>query len=70
MSDPTMIFQLVNLAFGVAATALEREAVLARIKELELGGASPDEIRVALVAMRDEQLARAEQAAQAAAPGG
>lgn len=60
-----VIWKLLDLAFNVASVTMEREAVVAKVKALEEGGASPAEILAELTKMRDDAIAAAQRAIDA-----
>jgi hypothetical protein len=57
-----VIWKLLDMAFNVASVAMEREAVIAKVKALEETGASPEAILTELTRMRDEAIAGAQDA--------
>jgi hypothetical protein len=57
-----VIFKVVDIALNLVAVGLERAAVIDAVRAQEEAGKTPDEIADFLKSMRDEALAKAEQA--------
>jgi hypothetical protein len=55
-----LLLKLIDAALTAASVGLEREAVLARVTEMQAKGATPEEIAAGLVRMRDEAIAAAQ----------
>jgi len=54
------LFKLLDLGLTALSVGVEREAILAKVTELQAQGATPEQIADALVAMRDAAIAQAE----------
>lgn len=54
------LYLLLDAAFGALAAKVERDALLAKVKELEVSGASPEKITEELRKMRDTAIAAAQ----------
>lgn len=52
-----MIYRLLDLGFNLLSLGLEREGVIAKVRELETSGATPAEVDAALRKMRDDAIA-------------
>lgn len=57
-----MIFEILNLAFTAVAAGIEKNAVEAHVREMELQGATQAEIAAALRKMRDDAIQKAAKA--------
>lgn len=60
MIPEAIIYKLLDLAFNALSVGLEREEIVARVKSMEDGGATPEEIISVLQKMRDEAIAAAQ----------
>ena len=56
------IYLVVDAALSLLAAKFERDAIIARVREKEAAGATPEEITADLKAMRDEAIAKAQDA--------
>ena len=54
------IYLLLDAAFSALSMKLERDIILAKVRELELQGATPEQITQALRGMRDEAILKAQ----------
>jgi anthranilate phosphoribosyltransferase len=54
------LLKLLDIALTAAAVGLEREAILAKVTELQAKGATPEELVEAIRQMRDEAIAKAQ----------
>lgn len=55
------MYLLLDAAFGALAAKVERDVLLAKVKELELSGASPETITTELRIMRDQAIFKAQE---------
>ena len=55
------IYLLLDAAFSALSMKLERDVILAKVRELELQGATPEQITQALRGMRDEAISKAQE---------
>jgi hypothetical protein len=60
MSAGAGIYLVVDAAFSLLSAKFERDAILARVKEREAQGATPEQIVADLRTMRDEAIAKAQ----------
>ena len=56
------MYLVLDAAFSALSAKFERDAILAKVKEQELKGATPEQIVASLKAMRDEAIAAAQAA--------
>jgi hypothetical protein len=54
------VLKLLDLGLTALSVGVEREAILAKVTELQAQGATPEQIADALVKMRDDAIAAAE----------
>ena len=54
------IYMVLDAAFSALSAKFERDAILAKVKEAEANGATPEQIVASLKAMRDEAIAAAQ----------
>lgn len=64
--NEALLFKLVDMALNVVAVGLERDMIVSTIKDMEANGATADQVVEAIRAMRDEAIAKAQAAVDAA----
>jgi hypothetical protein len=61
-----LLMKLADMALNLIAVGLERDMIVSKVKEMEANGATADDVVDALRAMRDEAIAKAQKAIDAA----